>query len=490
MESPEDKLTTLGSLLDFFACEISSPGAGVNSTGVNSLYGKAVRSLCSFVGNDRSVSLDHLGEVLPSWLVSLRMRDVSLVTALDYLKSISGLYGRTVRRGLVPSVEVFSSLRGALLQRGDALWRSGIARSDYSRFQNFLTSSLVGDNDVSVYLILLSFFCGGCPVHEVSKWRKRCLPPLDSVSASVVERQLSRSSREYLFSLSQSKRTPRQLERYVNGIAMETFVRQGINVFGSADETVRSYWSYSALSCGHRAVDVLSCLQGVPVGVPFLGLCPPSSGSPVTFESLRKSVSSQYISAPLRWYAMRLRPRVSYEDLTDRLSALGASITIPELFYPCREIAKRIGRKIVFSSEPFISQVVFFRMRYADISGLFGSIGDLAWCYRSGSGSDSVYSAISESSFSAFQQAIGRFTSGMLQSPAPEERLSLGDDVVIVGGNCQDQSGEIIKLEESGVDGMVTYLVRIFNRLTSNFTVRVSPRQLRKVTVAHPTVHS
>ena len=28
------------------------------------------------------------------------------------------------------------------------------------------------------------------------------------------------------------------------------------------------------LSCGHRAVDVPSCQQGVPVGVPFLGLCP------------------------------------------------------------------------------------------------------------------------------------------------------------------------------------------------------------------------
>ena len=49
---------------------------------------------------------DRLGEVLPSWLVSLRMREVSLVTALDYIKSISGLYSRAVRRGLAPSVEV------------------------------------------------------------------------------------------------------------------------------------------------------------------------------------------------------------------------------------------------------------------------------------------------------------------------------------------------------------------------------------------------
>ena len=490
MESPEDKITTLGGLLDFFTCEISSPGTGANSSGVNSLYGKAVRSLCSSVGDDRSVSLSRLGELLPSWLVSLRMRDVSLVTALDYLKSISGLYSRAVRRGLVPSVEVFSSLRGSLRQRGDVLWSSGINRSDYSRFSSFVTSSLCGEIDAGSSLILLSFFGGASPLIEMAKLRKRFLPSLDSVSASVVERQQAYSSREYLFSLSQSKRTPRQLERYVNGIALETLVRHGINVFGSADDTIRSYWSYSALLCGHRASDVLSCQPSVPVGVPFLGLCPPSSSSPVTFESLRESVSSQYISAPLRWYAMRLRPRVSYEDLTDRLSSLGASITIPELFYPCREIAKRIGRKIVFSSEPFISQVVFFRMRYADISGLFGAIGDLAWCYRSGSGSDSVYSAISESSFSAFQQAIGRFTSGMLHSPVPEERLSLGDDVVIVGGNCQDQSGEIIKLEESGVDGMVTYLVRIFNRLTSNFTVRVSPHQLRKVSATHPTVQS
>ena len=165
-------------------------------------------------------------------------------------------------------------------------------------------------------------------------------------------------------------------------------------------------------------------------------------------------------------------------------------ICVPELFYPCREIAKRIGRKIVFSSEPFISQVVFFRMRYHDISDLFSAIGDLAWCYRCGSGSDSAYSAISESSFSAFLQAIGRFTPGIFQSSTHVERLSSGDNVVILSGNCQDQTGEIIKMEESGVEGIVTYLVRICNRLTSNFTVRVNPHQLRKIPGAHPAVQS
>lgn len=483
MESPEDKITTLGGLLDFFTFEISSSGAGLNS-----LYVKAVRSLCAFIGDDRTGSLDSLVEVVPSWLVSLRMREVALGTATDYLKSISGLYSRAVRRGQAPPSEVFSILRHQLRQHGEILWRSGIHNRDYSRFRNFLTSALGGDSDTAVPLILLSFFLGACPLLDVAKLRKGALPSLDSVSESVVERQLAHSSREYLFAMSQSKRTPRQLERYVNGIVQDTFIRHRIKVFGNGDETIQSYWSYSALCSGLRAADVLSCLPGVPVGLPVLGLCPASSG--ISVESLRLSVNSEYISSPARWYAMRLRHRVSYDDLTERLSGMSDRICVPELFYPCREIAKRIGRKIVFSSEPFISQVVFFRMRYHDISDLFSAIGDLAWCYRSGSGSDSAYSAISESSFSAFLQAIGRFTPGIFQSSTHVERLSSGDNVVILSGNCQDQTGEIIKMEESGVEGIVTYLVRICNRLTSNFTVRVSPHQLRKASATHPTVQS
>ena len=485
MESPEDKITTLGGLLDFFTFEVSSSGAGLNS-----LYGKAVRSLCAFIGDDRSGSLDSLVEVVPSWLVSLRMRDVALRTAIDYLKSISGLYSRAVRRGQVPVTEVFSNLRGELRQHGENLWHSGIHRIDYSRFRSFVMSALGNDSDAAASLFLLSFFRGACPLIDVAKWRKSSLPSLDNVSEAIVERQLTFSSREYLFALSQSKQTPRQLERYVDKIVMELFLRHRINIFGSGDSTVQSYWSYSALCSGLRAADVLSCLPDVPAGLPVLGLCPASSGGSVAVESLYQSVNSQYSSSPARWYAMRLRPRVSYEDLTDRLSVVSDRINAPELFYPCREIAKRIGRKIVFSSEPFISQVVFFRMRYSEISGLFSAIGDLAWCYRSGSGSESVYSAISESSFSAFQQAIGRFAPGMLQSSVPEDSLSSGDNVIVIGGNCQDQTGVIIKMEESGVDGIVTYLVQVCNRLTSNFTVRVSPHQLRKISTPLPTVQS
>ncbi|MDE5870895.1 MAG: hypothetical protein K2H22_02965 [Muribaculaceae bacterium] len=152
-----------------------------------------------------------------------------------------------------------------------------------------------------------------------------------------------------------------------------------------------------------------------------------------TFKENFSAVGKIFLENPPRWYAMSLRPGVRFTQVCRRIQLLAAAHTEPKapilraslantarsadtslsdirLFYPCEEIARAIGKKVVIRERPFIHSVVFFRARITDIGRLFAKIGDLAWCYRQSARPGAPYADISERQFKLFQQTIAQFT--------------------------------------------------------------------------------
>ena len=182
-----------------------------------------------------------------------------------------------------------------------------------------------------------------------------------------------------------------------------------------------------------------------------------------SYEEYFSQLGKIFLDNPPCWYAMSLRPGVRFTQLSRRIALLSkphtehrvhsdkdilrsrycaadtarsADTTLSniQLFYPCEEITRAIGKKIVVRQRPFIHSVVFFKAKLTDIGRLFARIGDLAWCYRQNSRPGAPYADISQRQFERFQQTISNFTPDYEVAPSGELELKKNDRVQIVGG--------------------------------------------------------
>lgn len=442
---------------------------------------KAVRSLAAFLGWNTSRLQTDLELTVIDWLVWLRVRDLSVKTAFSYLKAVSGLYTKAVKAGLMPPTEVFRNVKARLRADDGILWEDGINREDFDRFSNFAKAAVSKDKDVPVAadIVILSLLTGCKPITEVAKLKAADMTDNSEPVVSLLRRRMADSSRQYIFPLRQSRRTPRQLRDDVCGLVARLFSGRNIRIRGSLDETVSAYWAYAAILSGVKPHDVASFLGVPPPGFRILELYKDYPRRAVPPTDIIRAAARMFTVNPLRWYAMHLRKRVTFEDIKRRFAQLEGKLQPPEMYYPCEELSRRVGKKIVFGEKPIIRDIVFFRSRVTDLFPLFSHIGDIAWCFTTG-GKGTVYAAIPQKSFEEFQATVGRFTSRCSRALA-EDSLKKGDEVVIVGGSCKDVRGEVLKIEKEGPEGIISYLIRVFNDLTDNFRVSVDARQLRRL---------
>lgn len=216
--------------------------------------------------------------------------------------------------------------------------------------------------------------------------------------------------------------------------------RNGLPMSERVDDVVESLYAYAALRCGVSAAEIVAIFGRVPVGMPLLALAIPRSGQslPDVSDQRKKDiadiVSSVFSGDTPRWFAMRLRQGVRFESLERKLSIFKDDLPPLELFYPTRRIARRLGRKVVFRSKPFIADIVFFKARITDIIGIFAKIGDIAWCYTIPGDAGRRYAEISRKQFERFQQTIARFTPDYEVGSIGDLPVRPDERVVVVGG--------------------------------------------------------
>ncbi|MCH5224965.1 MAG: hypothetical protein J1D77_03155 [Muribaculaceae bacterium] len=245
----------------------------------------------------------------------------------------------------------------------------------------------------------------------------------------------------------------------------------------SADQAY--IWGCIALGGGVRPDIVKAILGEVPEQLNFLGLCGAASIDEDERKEVAKIITKSLFGEESQWFALRLRPGVKYEDLILRFTRLNYQIKMPELFYPCEEIARRIGRKVVWKGRPVIRDVVFFKNRRSEIYPMLTRIYDLAWCYRSPGNKPGNYSAIPARAMEDFREAIGILGPEFEVAPTGELNFNPGDEVVVVNGRDSGERGRILKKPTIDEDGNKIYRVVLLDRNT-RWEIGVDARLLKK----------
>lgn len=417
------------------------------SSGQN--YAKAIASLSAFIAGQPRKDYIATTTFLENWFIFMFLRGLSVKTSLHYFDIVAGLYN--AETGDKEHETVFKEVKARIKLLAPDKWRQIITEDSFKRFLNLikLADRQTGETAVYTDLLLFSLLNRGMNLSEVAALKCSEIDSFSPECREIAERHIS-PRRKYVFPLEQTKYTPKQLERLITDKMNELLNSRNIINVGNIQESIRSYWAYGALTCGYPAETIISTIGRRPIGVPVLALCSTVKEIPSEQKQLiTDSISALFVGNPLNWYAMRMRPGVKFDRLLERIEDCKDKIIAPELFYPCKEIAKRINRKLVFEEKPVIPDIVFFKSRVTDVRPLFWQIGDLAWCYTSGD----TYASIPQKAMEAFQKAIGKFTPDYEIGPIGSISLRPGDRIVVVGGSFTGKEGEIVdsSLNENGV---------------------------------------
>lgn len=249
--------------------------------------------------------------------------------------------------------------------------------------------------------------------------------------------------------------------------------------YASYKESVRFLWGCLALKSGIRPGVIKTMVTPVPEKLKFLDF---TEAVPLLPQQRKdfffKGISALQDGGP-QWFAMRLRPKVKYDDLLERLSKCPATMNRPELFYPSEEIAKRIGRKMVWKGKPVIHDVVFFKYLKCEIYPLFTQIYDLAWCYRTPGSTPGNYASIPDKAMDNFKNSLGLLTSDCELTPIGEMDLKPGDEIVILDDAYMAEHGEILKKASVDAWGNKIYRVSLLSG-NSRWDIGVDARLLKK----------
>ena len=412
-------------------------------------YLKAVKCLETFLGT-YTYSHDFPSEMtLADWLLNMRARGFSDKTALHYLDIIAALYKEAAEDSNPDGSKAFASFK--IRARKVAGTSKGWPIDDKS-FKKILSvvksTALAAPLQLASDILSYSLLNTALPLAEVAKVKVSDVVTENDEIAVLVRRN-SGSNRKYLFPLDQSKLTSRQLTESIGAKVRALFAARHIPVVQSVDNTIRLIWAYAALVSGIPGSEIAALMEAPVIGIPELSVCTKAVVSTERRAALLLTVGALFSSNPQRWYAMKLRSRVEFADVEDRVKTLDPHLLRPEFFYPYDEIRKRVGKKLVKDKKPVIRDIVFFKLRVTDIFPLFCKMGDLAWCYTTTGKPGGDYAPIPKSSFDRFQETIGHFTPEYEVAPIGGFEPKEGETVVIINGPLANYQFEVGKAVDS-----------------------------------------
>lgn len=310
------------------------------------------------------------------------------------------------------------------------------------------------------------------------KSRLKALPSQGKSAGRIVEVvEKIRSSRE-------KNRNPRLLQHLLQSLKKDEEEKEGRKekyLFATGLKQSLNYIRGAlALNAGILPGMVKSFLgEEVPQGLEMLRICEAETLTKLDENHLSKIIIDNIYGEEVQWYAMRLRPGVSYEDLLLRFRLLQKEVKMPELFYPLEEIARRIGRKVMVKGKPVIRDVVFFRKRQSEIYPMFTKLYDLAWCYRRGGMKSGNYASIPAGAMQEFKNAIGLLTPDFDVTPTGQVPLKPGDEVVIIDPQYLNLHGRILKVPKVKEEGSLIYRVRLTEGL-GRWEIALDARLIKK----------
>lgn len=295
---------------------------------------------------------------------------------------------------------------------------------------------------MGVDMVMFSILSGGIGFERLAAMKKTdAVEPLP-----IVEEIASRNARprnRYMFSLDQSRRTPHQLEAVVTALFRSVLTKSGMRLSANPADTPLELWIRIAYELGIDTPVIKACAGAEAGRFAMLALVDASEVSPDEIAAARRIVYSALTEIRPEWYAFRFRQGVTYRQVEARLAAFGAISGIDDLYYPCEEIARRVGDNLVVRQQPVVAGLLFIRCRYVDVAAILRQAGDLMWCYTRRTDGRTTYAVIPDMEMYIYQTAISILLPDTELHPIGEIPLEPGDKVEIIGGSFNGRVGTV-----------------------------------------------
>lgn len=263
-------------------------------------------------------------------------------------------------------------------------------------------------------------------------------------------------------------------------LSVEEF-QEALKMFNTENHINNADYLWACLALNSRIPSdmVIGMIGHIPEGLDFLNLTESRTINEEEKQEIQNKICNTISGESEEWFAMRLRPKVSFEKMLERFAKLSPDTTIPELFYPHEEIAKMVGRKIIWSGRPVIKDVIFFKMKKSKIYSLFNQIYDLAWCYKNPGNGIINYAAIPKRAMDDFKKALGMLSPDFEIAPVGSMSLKPGDEVIIVNGEYARQKGLITKDSSSDNSNKIFRVSLMTNN--GRWDIGIDARLLKKM---------
>lgn len=284
----------------------------------------------------------------------------------------------------------------------------------------------------------------------------------------------SSHGRKYVFDLKQGKSRPNEIARNLTVAMRDMLTAAGMRFEqGFSRASITAMWIALALKANVSIRDIRACIGQVPAEYGALAIINAGELAVASKERIICRVADTVNSCATHWYAMKLRPGVGIEDITNAIANKfpDGSNTITT-YYPTRKEIRKEGKKRVVGEVPYLPGILFFKTRPDKIKSLFARIGDLAWCFRTSNSAESDYAIIPHRQMADFQRYIGHFTADVKMELADINRsLEKGRMVRISGGIMAGYEGEILDVEDE--PGKRVFFLSITGNTKASWTAYV-----------------
>ena len=424
-------------------------------------YQKAYSSFQLYLLQEYPLSMSLESHIIENWVIDNYLKGLTPKTVSFYLDKISSLYTAISPYLISGKTRLFKDIKLKLKNHSDSphfLLRNKNLKDkiisllkDYPHTTNFSTIKDV---------VLYSLLNGGIELKEIIKEKKKEI------------RSLLNHNKE-------EKVTLKILIEELGEAVIEFLKSNHLPVLNTADDSLRYIWANLALNSSVPASVIKNLAGSDSNKISLLNICNNHSVDESTKQKSIQTVVANLTKGKSQWFAMKLRPKVKYENLLERFGKLTDGIRMPELFYPYEEIAKKIGRRLVWKDQPVIRDVVFFKMYKEDVHSLFSQIYDLAWCYRTPGVAEKNYAVIPQRAMDDFKRALGFLGPEFEVAPSGEMNLNPGDEVIIVNGEYANELAKILKTSPESEKGNKIFRVSLLNR-NGHWDIGIDARLLKK----------
>jgi hypothetical protein len=213
-------------------------------------------------------------------------------------------------------------------------------------------------------------------------------------------------------------------------------------------------------ACAYKRVEALTAYSGE------------ASDDQRKIDKAINDVCSAVVDNSERWFAMKLRERVTTERIqrflleNDKFPHLRQMQT----YYPLEDVRVRVDGKWKCDTRAFIRNVLFFRTKECYVSQVAGLVGEMAWIFRQTNAPSSPYAVISQRDMENFQRAISQFTDDVVVSIVEANDITIGRKVRVLSGPFAGTEG-IVEGEE--LDATVPEMRNFYIRYVSNNSFKI-----------------